>query len=88
MLPPPLKEVPDFCSTVKVLTDRVGEVINLTNREAQRRSLAALLARKHWLPRTRLSQLYAISKQRELTMKECCDIFRLVGWPHEGDDAA
>lgn len=80
------EEIPEFCSEVRRLTDRVGEVLNLKDKESQRRSLAALLAKKHWKPRTQLSRLYSLSKTRELTLKECLDVFRLVCWRHGDED--
>ena len=74
--------VPDECSHVKQLTERHGEVINLSNKTLQRMSLAALLAKKNWTEKSRLSQLYSISKTRKLTMKECSEIFRICAWKH------
>ena len=78
--------VPDECSHVRHLTGRNGEVLNLSNKEHQRKSLAALLAKKNWTERSRLSQLYSISKTRELSMQECSEIFRICSWKHGGID--
>ena len=78
--------VPMECSTVRRLRHRSGEVVNLTNKEAQQRSLAALLAKKGWAEKTRLGQLYSLSKTRVLTMNECSEIFRICSWKHGLDE--
>lgn len=60
----------------------VGVVVNLPAPLSQKRSLAAMLARKHRFGGGRLAQLGSVSRARELTEKECEAIFEAVGWAH------
>lgn len=64
---------------VRILTERIGEVANLSNPAEQMRSCAAILARKYGSVNQRLRNLSYQAGQRELSEHECWDVFRIVG---------
>lgn len=69
----------EMCSEVRILTHRIGEVQNLADPVLQRRSCAALLAKKYAREHFRLGQIYSALKKRELTDGECADVERILG---------
>ena len=68
----------EMCSEVRILTHRIGEVQNLADPVLQRRSCAALLAKKYAREHFRLGQIYSALKRRELTDAECADVERIL----------
>lgn len=67
---------------VRKRLDLVGQVRNLRDPAAHRRSVAAILARKHGPHNSKLHALGTASEWRELTEKECAAVFDAVEWPH------
>jgi len=63
---------------------RIGEIANLPDPEEQRRSCAAILAKKYQDRSQRLRNLYNAMHRRILSEEECADVFRIVanfgGW--------
>lgn len=63
---------------VKVLLERRGELANLPDPEEQRRSCAAILAKKYQDVSQRLRNIYNAMHRRILSEQECADVFRIV----------
>lgn len=65
-------------SPVRFPKERLGEVVNLANPEEQRRSVAAILAKKYKETNQALKNVYNASISRELSEKECSLVFRIM----------
>lgn len=64
---------------VRVIEERLGEVVNLKDPEEQRRSCAGILAKKYFLCHQVLRNIYNAMQRRLITDKECAVVFRIVG---------
>jgi hypothetical protein len=63
---------------VKQYPERIGEVRNLKDPEAQARSLAAIFIKKYRFVSHPLAVLYTAIRKRELTAEECSEILGIV----------
>ena len=63
---------------VRILSHRVGELANLPDPETQRRSCAAILAKKHCEHSQRLRNIYNAMARRELTLDEIDSVFAII----------
>jgi hypothetical protein len=72
---------------VRILTERIGEVANLSNPYDNRRSIAALLAKKYFERHQRLRNIFNAGQGRELTEREVNEVFELWGRIRAGEFA-
>lgn len=65
-------------SPVRVLTERVGELANFSDSLKQKRSCAAILAKKYAESHQKLRNVYNAMQGRELTEAECDAVFFIL----------
>lgn len=71
--------VDSMSSPVRFPKERIGELANLPDPVEQRRSQAAILAKKYSTEHYRLAQIYSRISRDFLSEAECNDVFRIVG---------